>query len=163
MSNDNWTTPKWLFNYLDRRFDFKLDAAASAENHLVPFFYTEESNGLDSPWSSDGWTFCNPPYSNVAEWVRKAAKELTLHNRRSLLLVPVRSDQAWWHEYAISGIAAIEWYQGRISFGESTGSAWMYSINLIFGAKPGEIVNSIDLRNLDPRPKKRTRKTKEPS
>lgn len=134
MSNDNWTTPAWLFRYLNKRFNFQLDAAATKDNALCARFYDEESNGLKQPWADEGFTFCNPPYSRVGEWVEKAAREWTNCGRRSMSLIPVRADQGWWHEYVISELGEVEWYKGRIYFGESTGSAWMYSVNLIYGA-----------------------------
>lgn len=149
MSNDNWTTPDWLFRYLNSRFHFALDAAATKENAKCKRFYDEQSNGLESPWDSFGWTFCNPPYSEVGEWVHKAFEEFLVYSRRSLLLVPVRSDQTWWHEIVINpeGVCDVEWYLGRISFGNSKGSAWMYNVNLVFGDGVS-VVPSLNVKEL---------------
>jgi site-specific DNA-methyltransferase (adenine-specific) len=158
MSNDNWTTPSWLFRYLYSRFDFKLDAAATAENALCKKFYDEDSDGLASPWAKEGWTFCNPPYSNVGPWVQWAAEQWLVFGVKSVNIVPVRADQGWWHDYVVSNIGATETYLGRISFGGSKGTAWMYNINLIFGARPHEIIKSIDVSVLDPNKRKKKRK-----
>ena len=43
---DDWETPKGLFDYLDSRFDFEIDAAASKENALLSAFWTEEDDAL---------------------------------------------------------------------------------------------------------------------
>ena len=148
MSNDEWTTPKWLFDWLKTRVPFMLDAAATHENHLCDGYYHEGTNGLQQDWTDLGWTFCNPPYSNVGEWVEKAASEYIAHGRRSLLLCPVRSDQDWWHQFVVEGVCDVEWYRGRISFGNSKGSAWMYNVNLVFGRPAKGFVPSIDAKGI---------------
>jgi len=74
-NSDEWHTPKWLFDALNKEFRFSLDAAATPENALVKKFYTKEMNGLEKPWPKGKWTFCNPPYSLCAEFAKKAYEE----------------------------------------------------------------------------------------
>lgn len=64
MSNDDVCTPKWLFEQLNREFQFSLDAAASRENALLNTYYTKQDDALSKPWPVR--TFCNPPYSQKA-------------------------------------------------------------------------------------------------
>lgn len=46
----DWITPDWLFNQLDREFHFGLDAAASDLNHKCEKYFTEADDGLKQKW-----------------------------------------------------------------------------------------------------------------
>ena len=46
----DWVTPDWLFNKLDREFHFGLDAAASDLNHKCEKYFTEADDGLKQKW-----------------------------------------------------------------------------------------------------------------
>ena len=59
---NEWCTPDWLFEYLDREFHFILDAAADDFNHKCELYYTKDKSGLDHSWNIGGSVFCNPPY-----------------------------------------------------------------------------------------------------
>lgn len=84
------------FHVLQKRFRFTLDVAASAENTKLTNYYTKQDNGLAQDWSGYR-VYCNPPYSDIAPWVRKAWA-----SRRSDLVVMVlpnnRAEQGWWQE-----------------------------------------------------------------
>lgn len=76
--NDEITTPRGLFDWLNRRFMFDYDAFASHENALCDIYSTKDgtfirnarwdgssarADGLTHPW--EGFrVFLNPPYSN---------------------------------------------------------------------------------------------------
>lgn len=47
---DLWETPQDFFDMLDAEFGFTLDAAADAQNHKCPCYYTREQDGLKQPW-----------------------------------------------------------------------------------------------------------------
>lgn len=49
-STDNWATPQWLFDELDKTFHFTLDVCASDENHKCDNYFTKESDGLKQDW-----------------------------------------------------------------------------------------------------------------
>ena len=69
-TSDDYYTPKWLFETMGIEFD--LDVACPPEGPLftpAKRFYTQETNGLTSPW--DGRVFMNPPYSKPNDWVMK--------------------------------------------------------------------------------------------
>lgn len=68
-----WTTPRDLFDELDREFHFTLDVASTDENALCEKHYTKSDDGLASPWTGAVW--CNPPYGReIVKWVERAAK-----------------------------------------------------------------------------------------
>lgn len=72
-SKDNWEIPEWLFNLLDSRFNFTLDAAATRTNKKCIKFCEDglsESRGKNR-------VFCNPPFSQKNAFIEKAYKEIT--------------------------------------------------------------------------------------
>lgn len=69
-NSDEWETPQALFDEYDSIFDFDLDACATPENAKCSKYYTIKDDGLAQEWRGVVW--CNPPYSQVAKWVKKA-------------------------------------------------------------------------------------------
>lgn len=49
-SSDSWATPQWLFDELNTKYHFTLDAAASDENHKCDRYYTVKEDGLTQKW-----------------------------------------------------------------------------------------------------------------
>ena len=54
-----------------------------------PVNYTK--NGLEIKWEK--WNFINPPYDLTLEFVIKAFMELIFNNNKSVMLLPVKTDQ----------------------------------------------------------------------
>lgn len=95
---DDRGTPPELFNGLNDRYGpFTLDVAASTRNAKCETFYTRSDDGLQQPWTGVVW--CNPPYSDLTPWLRKAWSEWRArsgHLVRIVMLVPAnRTEQAW--------------------------------------------------------------------
>ena len=109
---DNWGTPIPFFSRLTKRFDFKLDACAEAWNSKCDRFYTEADDGLFRAWES--WTWCNPPYSNILGWYRKAYEE-ALRGNSSVILTFARTDTKAFHQYALKA-SEIIFLKGRLKF-----------------------------------------------
>jgi phage N-6-adenine-methyltransferase len=91
----DWQTPLWLFRYLDDRYRFELDAAASKENALCSRFYTKEDNALIQPWCRS--TFCNPPWKNPLPWVKKAWAEWTYYRNKTHMVLPAIGIFSQWY------------------------------------------------------------------
>lgn len=121
--SDEWTTPKKLFDYLNEIFRFTVDAAATDENHLVPKYYTKETNALQENFEGER-VFCNPPYSLDKEFAEKIAREADFF----ALLLPVRSDRQWFQKMLHGGRVHACWITGRLHFGGSEKGAFMYSL-----------------------------------
>jgi phage N-6-adenine-methyltransferase len=110
-----WETPRALFDEWNREFAFTIDGAALEHNAKLPRYWTPITDGLLSPWQGER-VFVNPPFGKeIALWVRKAAREQTRGCPLSVLLVPVRSDTAWWHDFVIP-FAEVRFLRGRVRF-----------------------------------------------
>ncbi len=109
--SDEWETPPWLFRALDTEFRFDLDPCAMPQNAKCAKFFSPSENGLDQSW--DGHTvFVNPPYSNIKPWVNKAL----CNDGTVVLLLPVRTDNDWFHELRQTHWAQFRFFRNRIRF-----------------------------------------------
>lgn len=94
---DNLATPPEVFDPLQRRFAFTLDACALPHNAKLPRYYTPTQDGLTQSWRGER-VWCNPPYSTIEPWVMKAHAE----ERAELIvmLLPAnRTEQKWWQRH----------------------------------------------------------------
>jgi phage N-6-adenine-methyltransferase len=120
-NKDDWRTPKDLFDKLNEKWKFTLDAAADDTNHLCDNYFTEKDNALEQDWT--GRVYCNPPYSMNKQFVQKAFTEyVRQHTEVIVMLLPSRTDVRWFHDY-VYHIAEIEFIKGRLKFSESKNSA----------------------------------------
>lgn len=129
-NSDEWTTPDAVFDELDRKFKFEVDAAATDENHKCKEYFTKEINGLKQNWGGKN-IFVNPPYSNISEWVAKAFYESKNDNTVIVMLIPSRTDTRYFHNY-IYQRAEIRFIKGRLKFGDSKNSAPFPSMVVIW-------------------------------
>ncbi len=127
---DLWETPQELFDRLDARFHFEVDVCATAENAKCKRYYTKEVDGLAQKWEGVCW--CNPPYGReIGKWVKKAYEAALTGEAQVVMLLPARTDTAWFHDY-IYGKAQICFLRGRLKFGRSKNSAPFPSMVVIF-------------------------------
>lgn len=83
---------------------FDLDVAADDEAHVCERYYTVRENGLTQPWTGRVW--CNPPYSDIGPWVRRAWQVVRATavgvgwpvEVIAMLLPANRTEQPWWQE-----------------------------------------------------------------
>lgn len=124
----NWKTPRAFFQALDSEFNFDFDPCPPR-----PTF-----NGLEIAWGKANYV--NPPYSGIADWMRKAWEE---HQQGKLvvMLIPSRTDTRWWHDYAMRA-SEIRFIKGRLHFDDQKHPAPFPSALVIFnGAKNEKIKN----------------------
>lgn len=125
-----WETPQELFDGLNVLFHFTLDAAATPENAKCRKFFTAEDDGLSKSWSGEK-VWCNPPYGRqIGAWVKKAYEESRNPGTTVVMLLPARTDTAWFHDYAFKGI--VKFLRGRVKFGGAVNNAPFPSMILIF-------------------------------
>ncbi|OIV46864.1 phage N-6-adenine-methyltransferase [Sodalis sp. TME1] len=92
---DTWRTPSEVFQALDAEFGFCLDAAADHDNARCRHYLTEEDDALSCDWHTRGTIFCNPPYSNIMPWVKKAAEQCAVQQQTIVMLLPSDTSTAW--------------------------------------------------------------------
>lgn len=131
-ATNEWATPRWLFEQMNREFDFDLDAASTDANALCDRHYTAEDNALAQEWRRDGNTvWLNCPYGRmIAPFARKAFEQTQRYpDLTVVLLIPARTDTRWWHECLAGG--EVRFLKGRLRFtklaalpvADSTGAA----------------------------------------
>ena len=131
-NSDEWATPQEIFDELNREFNFNLDVCATESNHKCNLFFTQKDDGLSKKWGGYR-VFCNPPYSKISEWVKKAYYESFTPNTLIVLLIPARTDTKYFQEY-IYNRSEIRFIKGRLKFGNSKNSAPFPSMIVIFRA-----------------------------
>ena len=130
-AKDDWETPQDLFDELDDEFHFTLDAASSDLNAKCEKHYTVEDDGLSQSWAGNN-VFLNPPYGrNMKDWMRKAYEESQAENTTVVVLVPARTDTAWFHDY-VYGKAELRFLRGRLKFGGCENSAPFPSLVVVY-------------------------------
>ena len=135
--SDEWETPQDLFDKLNETYHFDLDVCATEQNAKCDRFFDAAQDGLKKSWGG-ATIWCNPPYSNITEWVRKAAEEQQ-NGTTTVMLVPSRTDTKWFHAYVYEkpGVS-IQFVKGRLRFGGSKNGAPFPSMIIVFrGIKNG--------------------------
>ena len=119
--SNEWTTPQDLFDRLNAIYNFNLDPASTDDNAKCEKHFTEADDGLQQNWGGYS-VFCNPPYGKeIPKWVKKAYEESRKPGTKVVMLIPARTDTAWFHDYCVKG--KIEFLRGRLKFGGSKNSA----------------------------------------
>ena len=130
-ATDLWATPQSFFDQLNNEFRFTLDPCATAENAKCRSFYTQEDDGLKQDWGGQ-IVFCNPPYGReIKKWVRKCYEESKKPNTVVVMLIPARTDTAYFHDY-IYKKSEVRFIRGRLKFGDAKNSAPFPSMVVIF-------------------------------
>lgn len=127
--DDRGTDPE-LFAELDARFGFTLDVAAGAHNAKCDRYFDLEADGLVQSWQRER-VWCNPPYSSIEPWVRKAWDEWHPWDQDTgptgpgadliVMLLPAnRTEQGWWQDhvepYRDRSDLRVEFLRGRRRF-----------------------------------------------
>jgi len=133
-TSDEYATPPSIWRPLARAVGgFDLDPASGCEPEpIAPNRYTQEDDGLARPWWGDVWL--TPPYSEIADWMEKAAKEAHAPDVDSIMaLVPNRSSTRWFHDYATTADRYVV-LDGRLKYEHTDGSAPFPSAIFVWGA-----------------------------
>lgn len=119
---DDRATVAEVFKPLDERFGpFTIDVAAAAHNTKCERFYSIDDDGLSQSWAGER-VWCNPPYSSIEPWVRKAWMEHHAAPMIVMLLPANRTEQGWWQRYVepyrdrVGSALTVEFLPGRIRF-----------------------------------------------
>lgn len=85
-----WQTPKWLFEQLNKEYNFTHDLCANESNHLCDNWFKDY---LIEEFT-EGVGFCNPPYSNPKPFIRKCWNDSK--HCKIVCLVKVDPSTEWW-------------------------------------------------------------------
>ncbi len=130
--SDLWSTPQDFYDRLNKEFNFTLDPCATAENAKCAKYFTTKEDGLKQDWSGE-IVFCNPPYGReIAKWVKKCYEEAQKPDTIVVMLIPARTDTAWFHDYIYHKAKEIRFIRGRLKFGDAKNSAPFPSMVVIF-------------------------------
>lgn len=105
--SDNWATPPYLYEELDKEFSFDFDPC--------PFMHGMEWDGLEVEWGS--CNFVNPPYSRGLKdaFIKKAVSESMLGNT-CVCLIPASTSTSLFHDWILPNKREIRFLRGRIPF-----------------------------------------------
>lgn len=120
---DDRATTLDLFQPLDVRFGgFTIDVAAAQHNTKCDRFYSIDDNGLAHSWAGER-VWCNPPYSDIGPWIRKAWVEMGAGCDLVVMLLPAnRTEQSWWQDLVEpfrdrpGSLLRVEFLRGRHRF-----------------------------------------------
>lgn len=120
-STNQWGTPPQLIRKFEQAVgEFDVDPCSGCEPEpIAETRYTKEDDGLSQPWHGTVW--CNPPYSDIGPWLKKAYTET--HNGDADLvfcLIPVRTSASWFHEWGTRS-DILTFVEGRLHFVRPSG------------------------------------------
>lgn len=122
----NWETPIDQFMEWCSRLGLSpvIDVCATKANTKCAKYFDKRSNGLKKQWT-ESW-FMNPPYNEVAVWIRYAWNQFKEYGQDGLILVFNKTDTKWYHEFVwdqskLKNRPNVETYpqSGRITFLEN--------------------------------------------
>lgn len=141
--SDEYSTPSWLYDQLNDEFSFTLDPCATDDNHKCEKYFTKDQDGLNQSWAYER-VFCNPPYSKISEWVRKAYEETRNKNTLVCMVIPARTDTRYFHDYILHR-SEIRFLKGRVKFGSEKYNAPFPSMVVIFRGAEMKDTDQIDI------------------
>ena len=103
--SDHWPTP-------DRVYDEALYHGWNLKDAFDPCPLHADFNGLTIMWKDVNYV--NPPYSTLKDWVKKAWYEWAIFQRSTVLLLPVKTDQTWFHNWCKQ--FKIHFFEKRLKF-----------------------------------------------
>lgn len=168
---DEMRTPPWLFNLLNEKYNFTIDAACAEGNCLCPYGFYWDAHSKEDPegrpldalvrnwraqYDHDGKfieprIYLNPPYGKgkIEPFIKKAVYEADL-GATVVMLLPVDMSTKWW-DYMMF---ANEWWRipFRVHFygidgNPMKGSPWFDSIVAVF--KPVHLAYQPTIRTLE--------------
>ncbi len=109
-NSDNWETPKYLYDELNKEFNFDFDPCPICFEEI-----TEENDGLLKEWKERN--FINPPYSRKLkeQFVIKAIEE-SKKGKLCVCLLPVSTSTKLFHEHILPNKKEIRFLKGRVKF-----------------------------------------------
>ena len=112
--SDVHETPERVFAIIDIVWGYQ------KQDMFDPCPVNWKEDGLKIEW--DKLNFVNPPYSLLKEFVYKAFNESDRHYNKTIMLLPAKTDQEWFHNI-VSRECEIKWIEKRLKFKNDKWSA----------------------------------------
>lgn len=106
--SDVHITPDRVFDMIKSRWGY------SKKELFDPCPVNPDFDGLKIDWKDRN--FVNPPYTLLKEFVYKAVWETTINDKMSILLLPAKTDQEWFHYLLEVKGYDIMWIRNRLKF-----------------------------------------------
>lgn len=139
---DEWLTPP---NIVEALGSFDLDPCSPVNRPwpTAKHHYTEQDNGLIKAWFGRVW--CNPPYSDIASWLRKC-----VYHGNAIALVFARTDTDAFFRNVWPHASSIFFFSGRIKFydvnGARAGNAGAPSVLIAYGQNNSDAIEDSGLK-----------------
>ena len=105
--SNKWQTPPDIYDLLNQEFKFNYDPCPID-------WKAEDGCGLLKNWGSS--TFCNPPYSDVKAWIKKAYDE-NQNGKLVVMLINAITDTIAFHKYIYNNPnVELRFIKGRLKF-----------------------------------------------
>ena len=139
-SGDHCNTPPPVLEVVLAMGPIRLDPCSNLTSIVkAAVAWRRVDDGLSRSWLSDerGVVYVNPPYHKdlIGQWVRKCAEEASA-GCEIILLVPARTEQAWFLDHVLPHAAAICFWRGRIKFLGQRSGARFPSALVYYGPRP---------------------------
>ena len=106
--SDNWETPKYFYDELDKEFNFDFDPCPLNEGLITP-----DNDGLLIEWGESN--FINPPYSQKLKEGFVHRSIIDFSDRTNVFLLPVSTSTALFHDLILPH-AEVRFIKRRIPF-----------------------------------------------
>jgi len=107
--SDNWETPKYFYDELNKEFHFDFDPCPLNEGLI-----TLDKDGLLIEWGNSN--FINPPYSQKLKegFVKRAVNDFK--DRLNVFLIPVSTSTTLFHDWILPNKKEVRFIKRRIPF-----------------------------------------------
>lgn len=92
--SDEWQTPQWLFDELNKEFNFTGDLCAQKDNAKCKWF----TNDIfwANQWPDKQSYFMNPPYSKPKMFIEKAWEIAFKFHNNVVMVLKCDTSTSWW-------------------------------------------------------------------
>lgn len=112
--SDTHITPDRVYEMIESIWGYKQDEL------FDPCPVDATFDGLDTYWAPVNYV--SPPYTLLKEFVDKAFMEADNYHYKSIMLLPSKTDQQWFHNIIARG-SEIKWIRKRLKFKNNKWSA----------------------------------------